>query len=273
TNLITNGEGPNANWNAVGNSALRHVTASYGTTDDETFVQVYQNGLSQYQTVRTSDATFVVGCPFFVQATKSTILKLTDADNDPVDNTYTPLRKVSKANRSIKMVITPENGGHSDQVYMRTTTDAKSEYIIGRDLAKAGVGTATVQMWINAYGQKLSVNETSIEDEEAIFPLGIYAPKAGGYRLTIDETATPTYLMENGVVIWDFANGSYVVDLSKGTNNDYSIVRTAPNAPGEATNIYSTEQNNQSINKVIFRNKMYIIHNAHTYDAQGQTIR
>ncbi|MCQ2327911.1 MAG: hypothetical protein MJZ59_00985 [Paludibacteraceae bacterium] len=273
TDLTINGTGANANWNAVGNSALRHVTASYGTTDDETFVQVYQNGLSQYQTVRTSDATFVVGCPFFVQAKVNTVLQLTDADNDPIDNTYAPLRKVSKANRSIKMVITPENGGYSDQVYMRTTTDAKSEYIIGRDLAKAGVGTATVQMWINAYGQKLSVNETEIVGEEAIFPLGIYAPKAGGYRLTIDETSTPTYLMENGVVIWDFANGSYVVDLSKGTNNDYSIVRTAPNAPGEATNIYSAQQNNQSINKVIFRNKMYIIHNAHTYDAQGQTIR
>lgn len=275
TDLTTNGTGANANanWNAVGNSALRHVTASYGTTDDETFVQVYQNGLSQYMTVRTNDATFVVGCPFFVQAKTSTILQLTDATNDPIDNTYAPLRKVTKANRSIKMVIAPENGGYSDQVYMRTTTDVKSEYIIGRDLAKAGVGTATVQMWINAYGQKLSVNETSIEGEEAIFPLGIYAPKAGGYRLTIDETDTPTYLMENGIVIWDFANGSYVVDLSKGTNNDYSIVRTAPNTPGEATDIYSTQQNNQSINKVIFRNKMYIINNAHTYDAQGQTIR
>lgn len=275
TNLTTNGTGANANWNAVGNSALRHVTASYGTTDNETetFVQVYQNGFSQYQTVRTSDATFVVGCPFFVQAKTSTVLKLTDATTDHANSTYAPLRKVTKANRSIKMVINSENGGYSDQVYMRTTTDVKSEYIIGRDLAKAGVGTATVQMWINAYGQKLSVNETEIVSEEAIFPLGIYAPKAGGYRLTIDETDTPTYLMENGVVIWDFANGSYVVDLSKGTNNDYSIVRTAPNAPGEATNIYSTEQNNQSINKVIFRNKMYIIHNAHTYDAQGQTIR
>lgn len=273
TDLTTNGTGANANWNAVGNSALRHVTASYGTTDDEKFVQVYQNGLSQYMTVRTNDATFVVGCPFFVQAKTSTILQLTDATNDPIDNTYAPLRKVTKANRSIKMVIAPENGGYSDQVYMRTTTDIKSEYIIGRDLAKAGVGTATVQMWINAYGQKLSVNETSIEGEEAIFPLGIYAPKAGGYRLTIDETDTPTYLMENGIVIWDFANGSYVVDLSKGTNNDYSIVRTAPNTPGEATDIYSAQQNNQSINKVIFRNKMYIINNAHTYDAQGQTIR
>ena len=275
TDLTTNGTGANANWNAVGNSALRHVTASYGTTDNETetFVQVYQNGLSQYQTVRTSDATFVVGCPFFVQAKTSTVLKLTDADNDPVDNTYAPLRKATMANRSIKMVINPENGGYSDQVYMRTTTDVKSEYIIGRDLAKAGVGTATVQMWINAYGQKLSVNETEIVGEEAIFPLGIYAPKAGGYRLTIDETTTPTYLMENGIVIWDFANGSYVVDLSKGTNNDYSIVRTAPNTPGEATDIYSAQQNNQSINKVIFRNKMYIINNAHTYDAQGQTIR
>lgn len=273
TDLTTNGTGANANWNAVGNSALRHVTASYGTTDDEKFVQVYQNGLSQYMTVRTNDATFVVGCPFFVQAKTNTVLQLTDANNDPVNNTYAPLRKVSKANRSIKMVIAPENGGYSDQVYMRTTTDVKSEYIIGRDLAKAGVGTATVQMWINAYGQKLSVNETEIIGEEAIFPLGIYAPKAGGYRLTIDETDTPTYLMENGIVIWDFANGSYVVDLSKGTNNDYSIVRTAPNTPGEATDIYSAQQNNQSINKVIFRNKMYIINNAHTYDAQGQTIR
>ncbi|MBQ0154454.1 MAG: Ig-like domain-containing protein [Bacteroidales bacterium] len=273
TDLTTNGTGANANWNAVGNSALRHVTASYGTTDDEKFVQVYQNGLSQYMTVRTNDATFVVGCPFFVQAKTSTILQLTDATADHANSTYAPLRKASPANRSIKMVIAPENGGYSDQVYMRTTTDIKSEYIIGRDLAKAGVGTATVQMWINAYGQKLSVNETSIKGEEAIFPLGIYAPKAGGYRLTIDETTTPTYLMENGIVIWDFANGSYVVDLSKGTNNDYSIVRTAPNTPGEATNIYSSEQNNQSINKVIFRNKMYIINNAHTYDAQGQTIR
>ncbi len=273
TDLTTNGTGANANWNAVGNSALRHVTASYGTTDDEKFVQVYQNGLSQYMTVRTSDATFVVGCPFFVQAKTSTVLQLTDATTDHANNTYAPLRKATMANRSIKMVIAPENGGYSDQVYMRTTTDVKSEYIIGRDLAKAGVGTATVQMWINAYGQKLSVNETSIEGEEAIFPLGIYAPKAGGYRLTIDETTTPTYLMENGIVIWDFANGSYVVDLSKGTNNDYSIVRTAPNTPGEATDIYSSEQNNQSINKVIFRNKMYIINNAHTYDAQGQTIR
>lgn len=273
TYLTTNGTGANANWNAVGNSALRHVTASYGTTDDEKFVQVYQNGLSQYMTVRTNDATFVVGCPFFVQATESTILKLTDATTDHANSTYAPLRKASPANRSIKMVINPENGGYSDQVYMRTTTDVKDEYIIGRDLAKAGVGTASVQMWINAYGQKLSVNETEIIGEEAIFPLGIYAPKAGGYRLTIDETDTPTYLMENGVVIWDFANGSYVVDLSKGTNNDYSIVRTAPNTPGEATDIYSAQQNNQSINKVIFRNKMYIINNAHTYDAQGQTIR
>ena len=255
--LYVNGSTTNydANWNGVGNSTLQHVTASY--TDGE-YVQVYMNGQDAYKTVNTNDATFVVGCPFFVQAKVVTTLAL-NVQTATTQKYYAPRRAQEESTDVVRINLSATDGGYSDQIYFSAVDKEQDAYIIGQDLAKAGVSTVVPQLWMAQYNQKLSVHEATWNGDRATCPLGIYVPKNGEYVLTATqpEDGTQIYLTENGAPIWDLTMLEYVLSLEKGNTSSYGLMIVR--APQVTTGVEDIQGTGAEVRKVIIDNTMYII--------------
>lgn len=261
---------PNANWNGVGNSTLRHAKVSFGGGN---YVQVYQNGLDAYRTVSASEAKFVVGCPFFIQATEASTVVL-DAPTSATESYYAPRRSSASQNGVARVNLTSVEGGYSDRIYVSGTDKEENAYIAGRDLAKAGESKVVPQLWVDTYNQKLSVHEAAWQGENAICPLGIYAPKEGEYTLTATqpEDGTQVYLTYNGQVLWNLTSSEYVLSLEKGTTTAYSlqIVKT----PAITTGVDQMDGKCQTMRKVLMNDKIYIITSEGAmYDVLGKGVK
>ena len=271
--LSVNGDVTNydANWNGVGNSTLQHVTASYAGGE---YVQVFMNGKDAYKTVATNDATFVVGCPFFVQAKVATTLSL-DVQNSSTEKYYAPRHIQEKATGVAQISLSATEGGYSDQIYFSAVDKEQDAYIIGQDLAKAGESKVVPQLWMAQYNQKLSVHEAAWNGTRAACQLGIYTPKAGSYELAIDaapEDAT-LYLTYNGRAIWNLSMSAYEMDLEQGTTEGYGLRIVA--SEQTTTDIEQSEISDQSsVRKVMIDDVIYIVTpEGKMYDIVGKGIK
>lgn len=261
---------PNANWNGVGNSTLQHAKVSFG---GDNYVQVYQNGLDAYCTVAASEATFVVGCPFFIQATEASTVVL-DAPTSATGSYYAPRRSSASQNGVARVNLTSVEGGYSDRIYVSGTDKEENAYIAGRDLAKAGESKVVPQLWVDAYNQKLSVHEAAWQGENAICPLGIYVPEEGEYTLTATqpEDGTQVYLTIDGMPVWNISETAYILSLGKGTMNNYGLMLLqASRMPTGVENVESADD--EKAQKIILNNQLYILRDSRMYDATGKKVK
>lgn len=270
--LAMNGgvENANANWNGVGNSTLRHATASY---TGGSYVQVYENGLDAYKTVATSEAKFVVGCPFFIQATEASTLVL-DVQPGESERYYAPRRTSANQTDVARVTLSSVDGGFSDQIYVSATDREQDCYLAGHDLSKAGESKIVPQLWIDAYNQKLSVHELAWQGNEAYCAISLYAPQAGEYILTAKQPTdgTEVYLTYNGQVLWNLTSSEYVLSLEKGTTTAYSlqIVKT----PAITTGVDQMDVKDQTMRKVLMNDQIYVITpEGAMYDVLGKGVK
>lgn len=270
--LAMNGgvENANANWNGVGNSTLRHATASY---TGGSYVQVYENGLDAYKTVATSEAKFVVGCPFFIQATEASTLVL-DVQPGESERYYAPRRTSANQTGVARVTLGSVDGGFSDQIYVSATDREQDCYLAGHDLSKAGESKIVPQLWIDAYNQKLSVHELAWQGNEAYCAISLYAPQAGEYILTAKQPTdgTEVYLTYNGQVLWNLTSSEYVLSLEKGTTTAYGlqIVKT----PAITTGGDQIDVKDQTMRKVLMNDQIYVITpEGAMYDVLGKGVK
>lgn len=268
TELKVNGEGADANWNAVGNSTLTYTTISGEKIPN--YVQTYVNGESRYITVATDDAQFVVGCPFFFQASEEATMILNEA-NGTVDAHYAPRQE--SVDKPVCVRIAEEGKHFSDQIYLTASQEATSEYTLGRDLAKAGIGTKSAQLWMNAYGQKLSVQDATLMGDQAYYELSIYAPKAGSYELSLPKVSANAviYLTQNGYPIWNLNETPYVIECYKGTTNEYGLLLRLQEG-GSPTDM-QTMRDSEKVQKIMKDQRIYINANSQLYDLMGQKVK
>lgn len=266
--LTMNGTGADANWCAVGNSMLQYVTASFGVGQ---YVQVYKNGLDAYLPVSINEAAFVVGCPFFIQATEETSLVLNAANSA---SAYYAPRRAQAHNGVARINLTPVDGGYSDQIYVSGADKEQNGYVMGHDLLKAGLSKTVSQLWIANYGQKLSVNEAAWRGSKAICPLGLYVPESGEYVMsaTQPEDGTQVYLTKNGAMIWNLTMSECVLSLSKGTDESYGLAIVK--APKITTGTDNVDANyDENVQKIIIEDHVYILRNGEMYDAAGRKVK
>ncbi|GEM_PF-5103436 len=265
--LKTNGTGTNANWNAVGNPTMQQVKAEFSNK----IVQVYLNGLNQYKAVSTEDANFVVGCPFFIQASTNENLTLT-ADNS--HSTFYAPRREANVSDMFRVRFGQDAEHYSDQIFVSASEDALDQYEIGHDVAKVGVGTISAQLWVNAYSQKLCAHEAVLTNNNADFALTLYAPKAGEYTVSINREKMPNdaalYLTENGNIIWNLSTSDYTVELNKGNNTSYGLRLVQERRITTDTENVETKA---QTNKMIINSNMYIFREGKIYDATGKLVK
>lgn len=267
--LYVNGDISNyhANWNGVGNSTLQHVTASFAGGE---YVQVYMNGKDAYKTVHTDEATFVVGCPFFIQAKEATTLMLNE-QNSSTEKYYAPHRMSENSNAVARINLSSADGGYSDQIYFSAADKEQEAYIIGQDLSKAGESKVVPQLWMAQYNQKLSVHEAVLSSNSATCPLGIFVPQAGSYTLDVDRAPENVmlYLTYNGRAIWNLTYSPYVFDLTKGTTEGYGLKMYVMQV---ATDVETVSGDQNSVRKVLIDDVIYIVTpEGKMYDITGKS--
>lgn len=268
------GPAKDANWNGIANPALYHayINANADTYEaTENAGQIYNAESKSYYVVNLKTYQLVVGQPVFIQATSENDAVTAYANKD--DAFHAPRR--SRAQNMIdRYEVSLVSGSQSDKIVVRADSEKESDtYTLGQDLLKMSVSSLVPQMWIEGYNSRLCINTAIPTNNAAIYPLGIYAPQAGEYTITIGEQQSDEsmlYLTYNGRAIWNLSYGDYTGSFEKGTNSHYGlrIVSTRADMP---TGIEETTiENGEAVRKVIIEDKVYIIRNGEIYSVTGQ---
>lgn len=277
-----------AGWNGIANPSLYHAYLNPGADtyyDDDThhhvdhspyFGQKYIPAEERYEGIDMSAPAniLIVGAPVFVQvaADKSPVTAYT---NWSEASAHAPVRKAIVDNAYYEVQIS-EGGDRTDRLYLRTLKDKENQYVIGLDLAKAGVSTKVAQMWVDRYNTKLCVNTTAPIGSSATYPLGIFAPQDGDYQIssaTEMQSGQEMYVTLNGRTIWNLAYGPYTATLTAGNHTEYGLKLIQ--APATPTGVDPVTDNPSplTVKKVLIDNHVYIIRDGEVYTVTGQKVQ
>ncbi|MBQ9602381.1 MAG: hypothetical protein IJR42_01040, partial [Paludibacteraceae bacterium] len=154
--------------------------------------------------------------------------------------------------------------------------EKENKYVIGHDLAQFGMSTAVPQVWVNRYDTKLALNTTALVGETAEFTMGVYAPAAGEYTISLNAQPSEdytVYLTRDGQVIWNLSDGAFVTTLTSGIQSNYGV-RLVRKAPQVATGLDEAvvDAKNET-RKVLIDNQVFIIREGHVYTVDGQIVK
>lgn len=262
-----NGDGTDtdAGWNGVGNMTLAYGKANI---DGITEVQVLNPETYTYEVKRIADIAFTVGTPFFVQAAADGVISIKRQNGSSL---YAPALQAAKTVSQYGVHF--GNADYMDVLYISASEDATNTYQIGKDLVKMTMSDAPVvsQIFAEAYGNMLCVMYAPLSNDEAVFPLNLYAPKAGEYTISTGEVQGETiYLMQGDNIIWNLTLGEYTLDLEQGNHKGYSILLKAPHVTTDFNPVM--DGNGELVEKVFLHNNLYIIRGGKMYDATGKMV-
>ncbi len=262
-----NGDGADtdAGWNGVGN-----MTFAYGKAniDGITEVQVLNPETYTYEVKQIADVAFTVGTPFFVQAAADGVMSIEQKNGSIL---YAPVRQAAKSTSQYGIHF--GNADYTDVLYISASEDATNTYQIGKDLVKMTMSNAPVvpQIFAEAYGNLLCVMHAPLSNDETVFPLNLYVPKAGEYTISTGEVQGETiYLMQGDNIIWNLTLGEYTLDLEQGNHKGYSILLKAPHVTTDFNPVMNG--NSELVEKVFLHNNLYIIRGGKMYDATGKMV-
>lgn len=264
-----------AGWNAIANPTTYYAqltTTAIPTHKGQAYVpgvpDANGNSTDSYLPINLSSDKLIVGQPLFVQVSES---KTVVANSSNVF--YAP-RRMPQASTEYEVRIAPIYADFTDRLYISASDDKEDKYIIGQDLSKISVATGVAQMWINRYDTKLCANVTEVMNNQAVFPMGIYAPKNGQYTLsTVSSIADneELYVTIDGTPVWDLSAGEYTIDLQKGNTYEYGLVIVRRPAPEVTTGCQNVEANgNASVRKVLINGQVFILRDGAVYTIFGQ---
>lgn len=272
----TTGHTYDAGWNGIANPALFHAylnanADTYG--GGANFYQRYIPDETRYEALNMEDEPLIVGAPIFVQvAANKTVVAYEDWGDAAL---HAPARKLIVDDSYYKIQIATDDN-YTDQLYVQTIEGKEDEYVIGLDLAKAGLSSTVAQMWVERYDTKLCVNTTAPIGSSATYPLGIFAPQDGDYQIysaTEMQSGQEMYVTLNGRTIWNLAYGPYTATLTAGNHTEYGLKLIQ--APATPTGVDPVTDNPSplTVKKVLIDNHVYIIRDGEVYTVTGQKVQ
>lgn len=268
---VSDGNDTDKGWNGIGNATLSYADLNSAGVST---VQVYSHATNSYSPVAIDAFTYVVGSSFFVQVGSAQDMTFVRQDNPSV--LRAPSRAADEANEQFMIEFAAEQSDYTaDRLYLSADEDALSTYEIGRDLLKFGNPTEAKKAQISGlgYGKNLCQMHFPMLNNEAIFPLSLFAPAAGDYVLRAAEVVDgqDLYLLENGVPVWNLSDGEYTLSLNKGSNTDYSLAIRA-NAPAVPTGA-DTVASDSDVEKIIINGVLFVRKNGMIFDAMGNRVK
>ena len=266
------GDDADAGWNAIANPSLFHAYVNAGTTDNRG--QRYLSESDTYDWFYLNAHQLVVGEPVYVQVPSDKSIVVANGAS------YAPARRKSAEAQPTSFDVNITAAGaakYADHLSVSLNEDKEENtYVIGQDLVKFGVSSKVAQMWIDRYDSKLCVNTIAPEGDATIFPLSIFAPKAGDYTIAIEREINTDdvalYLTYNGEAIWNLSEGAYVAHLSKGTDNKYGL-RVSARAPQITTGIDEAVVDAKGeTRKVLINDQVFIIREGEVYTITGMKV-
>lgn len=267
----------NSGWNAIANPKAYKATLNAGATTG----YVYNPATNDYTPYNIENKDYIVGKAVFIQAGASQSVVINNASGNsfvaaaPARRTNATDKKYMSLNDYYQIAIASERvaGGH---VYVLPEEEKENKYVIGHDLAQFGMSAAIPQIWVNRYDTKLALNTTALVGETAEFPVGVYAPAAGEYTISLNAQPSEdytVYLTRDGQVIWNLSDGAFVTTLTSGIQSNYGV-RLVRKAPQVATGIDEAvvDAKNET-RKVLIDNQVFIIREGHVYTVDGQIVK
>ena len=248
-------------WNGLGNPTLEYHKVGYP-------VQVLNPISYVFETKLANACNFIVGTPFFYQASANGSMSMLTAD---AVADYAPQR--TNTIEPNQATIAFGNDDYTDYLYLSTDVDASDSYEIGKDLEKMSISSqpTVAQIVGKAYSTSLCMINVPLSNNQATFALSLYAPENGTYTITAqDITDADIYLTQNGTVVQDITSQSAQLLLSKGENNQYGLLLVA-----EHPLTTDTEEVNgtQTAQKIIIDNHLFILRAEKLYDSIGRMVR
>lgn len=256
-------------WNGIGNPNL-----FYGKVNLP--VQVLNPATYTYEPYVGKDANstnFIVGTPFFYQASADGSVVMTTAD---AGANYAPARYTMP--KEIKDVeVRFGNEEYTDRLYISANEDALSTYETGKDLIKMTMTNTpkVAQIFGCAYDTKLCMVNAPLRNDQANFSLKLYAPADGEYTITIPEVENADiYLTYDNRIIWNIAASEYNCELKAGETNNYGLILRMK-APQVTTGVEQGGVSNgaNSVQKIIINDHVYILRGEKLYDVTGKMLR
>ena len=267
--VVSTGSGDHDNWNGLANPTGRYIDVDAGA-------QVFNNNTHQFDPF-TYDAqayNFVVGTAFFVQSTSAITMSNTDHGQ------YRAPKREDDSKCAYAVRITrAEAASFDNQIIVRASEDATREYEQGHDMVTMNNATSktAAMLWTKNYGGKrLAIEEAPFSGDKASYELGIYAPAAGEYAISVPapKDNADLYLTKNGMIIWNLSMNECTLTLDKGNNEGFGLL-LVKKAPEVSTGVESTEfsDQNSAVQKVIIDEHVYILREGQMYDVTGKMVK
>lgn len=257
------GDATDHGWNGLGNPTLQYGKVNYP-------VQVLDPTNYVFETKPANSCNFVVGTPFFYQASADGSMSMLTAD---AAASYAPKR--INTTEPLQATIVFGNEDYTDYLYLSASDDASDSYEIGKDLAKM-VMTAqpTVAQIVGvAYGTSLSMVHAPLLDNQAYYTISLYAPVNGTYRIAVQEIIdAEVYITKDGVVLADITTQDTQLELTKGENNQYGLILSTKD-PSTTTKTENVSGTLKVAQKIIINNQLFILRDGKLYDSTGKIVR
>ena len=249
-------------WNGLGNPSWSKSKVGYP-------VQVLDPYTYTYVPINANEYNFAPCTPFFYRAGDNGTMEMADAD---AEQNYAPAR--TSANEIRNMAVRFGNEVYKDQLYVSASEDALNTYEYDKDLVKMTMTNVpkVAQIFGEAYGMKLCMVNTPMENDNAEVALDLYTPAAGEYTISVPAVeGYNVYLVREGSIIWNLSTSEYTADFDKGNNAGYSIrIVRAPQMPTDLGNIYDAAN---GVQKVVIDDNVYILRNEKMYDVTGKMVK
>ncbi|MBR0196229.1 MAG: hypothetical protein IJQ32_08330 [Paludibacteraceae bacterium] len=284
SNSVIGGAGEDGGWNAMANPMAYHATLNAGPTVGYVHDggEIGSDGYTPYDI---SGTRYIVGKMVYVQATENASIVVNPA-GAAGDMTIASAPKRTKAESvatkkylalSDYYAVSLSNGDKASKVYVLPEENKVDEYVIGHDLSQFSMNATKPQIWVDRYDTKLALNTTAPIAEVADFPVSIYAPTAGEYMISVQNSAISdeytAYVTLDGQAIWNLSNSDYTLSLPQGTSTQYGI-RLSAHAPQIATGLDEAVVDAKGeTRKVVINDKVFIIRGDQVYSADGQLVK
>ena len=287
TNTVTGGEGKDGGWNAIANPMAYHATLSAGPTVGYVH-DGGEIGSDGYTPYNIDDKKYIVGKMVYVQASSDASIVVEPAGEAGEMTVVSAPKRRQKAtdkqylSLSDYYAVSLTNAdGVESKVYVLPEEDKADKYVIGHDLSQFSMSDKKAQIWVDRYDTKLALNTTALINETAEFPISLYAPQAGEYMITINNSQFTmhnadyaVYLTYDGRVIWNLGYAPYVLSLEKGVNEHYGLRLYAEQSPQTATGIDEAVIDAQGdTRKVLIDQKVFIIRGDEVYTLDGRLVK
>lgn len=261
------GQTTDAGWNGIGNPNLFYGKVNLA-------VQVLDPMSYTFVTKTAQSTNFVVGTPFFYQATANGSMVMETAN---ADGNYAPARE-----RAIEIKDVPVSFGNedfNDYLYVTANEDALNTYETGKDLVKMTMTNTpkVAQIFGKAYNTKLCMVHAPMVNNQAEVALELYAPQAGIYTISVpaEREDASLYLTKDGNIIWDLTVSPYEAEFDKGATEGYGLmlVLKAPQVTTGVETIDNSQSTIHNCQKVILNDHVYILRDAQLYDVTGKAVK